>query len=494
MKNQKTKKRQQGIAVIMTVLTMMIAVPLVGLAFDVGILYMIRGKLYQAVDAAALAGARALGQGPDSGTQVSNAQTAATKYFNANFPSGFWGTISVNFPTPTVDSTSTPNYRSVKTLATVTAPLYFLRMLGQNTATIAATATAGRRDALVMLVLDRSYSMTYPYQGTTACAIMKTDAAQFLTNFAQGRDMVGLVIFGSSAYTYAPTTSFGTPDANGNTIASLIGQINCNGNTNMVEAVHQAYAQIQAVNSTSRANVIVLFTDGRPNGFTGNYANYTQGNCRNKAPSPNPLRGVWAQWDGGPVTTSAPNSVAGLMLWVAPNAGYDADAVTPDASGSHCAMLGGLTNGYQDINQMAPTDIWGNSTTGPYSVNNPNSPYNGTTVDLTKYTYPDHIENASSNAVDNQGTVIRTDATLKPAIYAIALEGNAPTDPPDTLLLRKLANDPTMQNDPDSTTRTMWAGQNPGQTVGYFVDAPDPSQLCAAFNQIATQIVVRLAK
>jgi len=493
MKNQKTKKRQQGIAVIMTVLTMMIAVPLVGLAFDVGILYMIRGKLYQAVDAAALAGARALGQGPDSGTQVSNAQTAATKYFNANFPTGFWGTISVNFPTPTVDSTSTPNYRSVNTIATVTAPLYFLRMLGQNTATIAATATAGRRDALVMLVLDRSYSMLNTFQGTTACAIMKTDAAQFLTNFAQGRDMVGLTIFGSSAYTYAPTTSFGTPDANGNTVASLINQISCNGNTNMAEAVHQAYAQIQAVNSTTRANVIVMMTDGRPNGFTGDYTAYKKGNCKNSAPSPNPLRGVYAQWAGGPLTSG---TTAGLMLWNAPNAAYNADAVTPDASGSHCAMVADLTTGNQDLTQMPAADIYGNSTTGPYSINNPNSPYNGTnlTSKLTSITIPEWVEDAGSNAVDNQGTVIRANATLKPAIYVIALEGNAPTDPPDTLLLRKLANDPTMQNDPDSTTRTMWAGQNPGQTVGFFVDAPDASQLCAAFNQIATQIVVRLAK
>jgi hypothetical protein len=30
--------------------------------------------------------------------------------------------------------------------------------------------------------------------------------------------------------------------------------------------------------------------------------------------------------------------------------------------------------------------------------------------------------------------------------------------------------------------------------VGYFVDAPDPAELCAAFNSIAERIVVRLAK
>ena len=91
-------------------------------------------------------------------------------------------------------------------------------------------------------------------------------------------------------------------------------------------------------------------------------------------------------------------------------------------------------------------------------------------------------------------TAIRQNALLQPTIYTIALEGNAPSDPPDTLLLRKMSNDPTMQNDPSATAQLFWSQQNPGQTVGYFADAPDPSELCAAFNSIAERIVVRLAK
>src|SRR6185295_4027428 len=318
------RKRQRGFAVIMTTLTMMVSLPLVGLAVDVTVLYMIRGKLYQAVDAAALAGARSLGQGADGGTQKSNARTAATKFFNANFPSGYWGTSGISFPTPAVDDTTVANYRTVTTSASVNAPLYFLRILGQNTATIAASSQAGRRDALVMLVLDRSSSMNNAYMGTTACAIMKTDAAQFLSYFAQGRDMVGLVIFGSSAYTYPPTTSFGTPDGSGNTVSSLIGQINCGGNTNLTEGMQQAYAQIQTINSTTRANVIVLMTDGRPNGFTGDYTNYRRnpGTCDAAAL---PLKGVMAQWAGGPVSSG---TTAGLMKYVAPSASYNSDSVT----------------------------------------------------------------------------------------------------------------------------------------------------------------------
>jgi hypothetical protein len=142
---------------------------------------------------------------------------------------------------------------------------------------------------------------------------------------------------------------------------------------------------------------------------------------------------------------------------------------------------------------MPATDIHGNSVTGNYSVNNPNSPYNSA-VDTLDISSPQQIEVASVNAVDNMSTTIRTNVALQPNIYTIALEGNAPNDPPDTLLLRKMANDPTMQNDPSATAQLFWTQQNPGQTVGYFVDAPDPSQLSAAFNSIAERIVVRLAK
>jgi hypothetical protein len=103
-----------------------------------------------------------------------------------------------------VDSTSTANYRTVTISATITAPLYFLRVLGQNSTNIAAASQAGRRDVVMMLVLDRSSSMNNAFQGTTACAVMKTDATQFLDYFAAGRDMVGLVVFGSSVFTYPP--------------------------------------------------------------------------------------------------------------------------------------------------------------------------------------------------------------------------------------------------------------------------------------------------
>jgi len=497
------RKNQKGFAVIMTALTMLVSIPLVGLAVDVSVLYMIRGRLYQAVDAAALAGARALAQGANTGAQAANAQAAATQFFNANMPSGYWGVTNVQLATPTVDSVSTPNYRTVTTSATLNAPLYFLRVLGQDTTTIAASAQAGRRDVVMMLVLDRSSSMNNPFQGTTACAVMVTDAKQFLNYFAPGRDMVGLVVFGSSVFTYPPTTSFTTADGNGNTPASLINQITCQGNTNTDEAMWQAYNQLVVTNSTTRANVIVLMTDGRPNGFTGMYY------CKSCGPggsaidlrknpascdtAKNTLQGEVEQWAGGPLPTG---TTAGLSQQTSTSVNGN-DGSAPSA-GAGCAMASNISGApTTDLKKMPTTDIHGNSATGTYSQNNPNAPYGGQACNLS-VSSPQQIEICSVNAVDNMATTIRQNVLLQPSIYTIALEGNAPTDPPDTLLLRKMANEPTMQNDPSQTAQNFWTAQNNSgggvQTVGYFADAPDPGELSAAFNSVAERITVRLAR
>src|ERR1700690_2829706 len=100
------KHRRKGIAVILTTLSRFVIVPLVGLGIDVSPLYIARAKLDEAADAAALAGARALSQGSDSATQKSNAQTVATRYFNANFPTGFWGATNIVLTTPAIDDST----------------------------------------------------------------------------------------------------------------------------------------------------------------------------------------------------------------------------------------------------------------------------------------------------------------------------------------------------------------------------------------------------
>ena len=487
MQKLKTHNRgSRGFAIVLTTLTLTITVPLVGLGFDVATLYLVKSKLSAAVDAAGLAAARALSQGADPATQKANAITAGQNFFSGNFPAAYWNTTGAA-ATITVDDTSVPNYRAVNVVATVQAPLYFLRVFNQQYATVAASGQAGRRDALVMLVLDRSSSMNGTVAGTgqTACQIMKTDAAAFVNYFAPGRDQLGLVVFGSTAFTYAPTVNFTTPDGSGNTVQSLIGQISCGGNTASAEAIADAYAQVQAVNNSKRMNVLVFMTDGRPNGVTADFSTKTLSTCTIPANDP----GVLAQWAGGAVATGP---TAGLMK---PTSTSITD---PQNDGrisgySHCNFSTDMTLIYKDLSGMPANDYFGDALAGPYSQQNTAWPYNGLPANLTGVSSPQQIVVASANALDNVATTVRTNTTLNPYIYTIALEGDGgASDQPDTLLLRKIANDPSLAG--DNGIGATFYSQQINQPHGYFAEAPDASQLAVAFDTIAAQISIRLAR
>src|SRR5271170_4392845 len=85
------RERQRGAAiVIFSLLAVTVILPMVGLAIDGGILYVLQAKLSQGCDAAALAGGRNLNNGNDPTTQTTNSEATMTAFFNANFPSGTW--------------------------------------------------------------------------------------------------------------------------------------------------------------------------------------------------------------------------------------------------------------------------------------------------------------------------------------------------------------------------------------------------------------------
>ncbi|MFB3777922.1 MAG: VWA domain-containing protein [Bryobacteraceae bacterium] len=479
-------------------LALITIIPMVGLGVDLSMLYLTKAKLLAATDAAVLAGARALSQGSDAAAQRLSAQNAATKFFYANWPLGFWGTTNLNFPTPVVDDTSIPNYRTITATASVQAPVFFLAVFGGSYSTVVVSAQAARRDALVVLVLDRSSSMTRTVAGTgrTACAIMKDDAIEFVKYFAQGRDMVGLVTFNSGQFTYQARTNFNTPDGSGNTVSSLINQIVCNSNTASAEAMRAAYQELVRVNSTTRLNVIVFMTDGIPNGVTGDFVNYRlrPAYCDTNS---RPLIGVLAQWFNN---QPGVGTTAGLLARTQTSVTVDGVASTENSGG--CIFAGDLSNPGddqptkvgQDISRMPPNDVYGNALAGTYSTySNPYVTWFGSAADLTRVDIPREITKASANALDNQATAIRSDTTLKPAIYTIGLNTD-PTggDVPDEQLLMKIANDPMLATAPGAGPTFYTQQQN--QPRGIYVNAPDATQLQSAFTTIATHIVVRLSR
>src|SRR5580704_18836597 len=90
------RRRQRGFILTLYPLMMLfIIMPIVGLAIDAGILYMIKGKLQMAVDGAALGAARNLSANVSIGSQEATAGAAGIANYHANFPNNWMGITPV---------------------------------------------------------------------------------------------------------------------------------------------------------------------------------------------------------------------------------------------------------------------------------------------------------------------------------------------------------------------------------------------------------------
>ncbi|NIA68885.1 hypothetical protein HBA54_09800 [Pelagibius litoralis] len=120
----------------------------VGIAIDTSVAYNVRSQLAAAVDAAALAGARAFSS--------PNRDADIQRFFDANFQAGYMG--SVLAPLQIVPNDEA---RTVTVTAKATIPTFIMRVLGTDSTDISATAeaTLSSRDVEVALVLDVTGSM-----------------------------------------------------------------------------------------------------------------------------------------------------------------------------------------------------------------------------------------------------------------------------------------------------------------------------------------------
>src|SRR3546814_5277111 len=91
----------------------------VGIAIDTSVAYNVKSRLSAAVDAAALAGARAFA----SPTRDADIE----KFFEANFPAGYMGSVL-----EPLGIASDPEARTVTVTANATIPTFFMRVLGRS--------------------------------------------------------------------------------------------------------------------------------------------------------------------------------------------------------------------------------------------------------------------------------------------------------------------------------------------------------------------------
>ncbi len=208
MASQRRRLAQKGVSLIVGTASLVLLIPSAGLSIDAALLYYTKARLQGAVDGAALGAARALTLGSTTASQATAAKQNAVNWFYANFPTTLWGTSNTQMDQSMVqvfDDPNNPNLRNVTVSANTTVPTIFMRWFNMNSTVVAALGNASRRDAVVMMVLDRSGSM-----GAT-CSDLIASAKLFTGQFSAGRDRIGLVTFSDGAYVAsAPTTDFRT--------------------------------------------------------------------------------------------------------------------------------------------------------------------------------------------------------------------------------------------------------------------------------------------
>ena len=279
--------RQKGIATFITALSMLVLIPVVGLAIDGGYAFVIKSRLSAAMDSAALAAGRGLNLADTIANAQAQATTQATNFFNANFPPGYMNTdpLPANRPlTPTfsVGQDANGNPTGVLTISitgSVLAPTYFMRWLGFNNLTISGTGTATRKNLVMELVLDKSASMgtrntspgTIPASITSSsssCESMVYSTIQF-TKYFSPYDYMGEISFDATVDDDYPSSNNWWQSGTG--VAKKIANIQCGSNTNTTAALYKAYQDIKAANQKLAQNVIILFTDGVPNAVNATF-------------------------------------------------------------------------------------------------------------------------------------------------------------------------------------------------------------------------------
>src|SRR5579872_160696 len=536
-------RSERGTSLVLGTAALVFIIPLIGLFIDVGILYASKARLQAAVDGAALAAARALTLCQTTAAQASTAQQNAVNWFYANFPPGNWGTYNTVMDTTTVtvaDDANNPNLRDVTVTATTRVPTWLMKFFNVQYTNLTATGQASRRDVVAMLVLDRSGSMCSINGATpsppcgsgdgTPCDAMISAAKIFTGSFAAGRDRIGLMTFSDGTYLEStPSTSFQTTLGYTNGAGSgsgLLDNVECNGGTGTAQAVSLAYNELYKLGLPGALNFIMLETDGLPNTVTynfwdGSHAAIASGSSCQDQNGKTKSGGGWTtaasmrQWvtgysmntggtgymsnipsgSIGAFYTSDPSQSAFNRVMFHPwQSGDSSDTNSIRTSNANgCTFSSGYSNDTSDLSWLPSSDIYGNQVS-------PTSAYKSLTlssghVPLTHTISTDWSKThaAALNATDNAAYRARTNATLAAYVFAIGLGGNN-GDPPDPILLQRMANDPNgdLYNSPpayDSCASESGCVTYSSQPQGTFIYSPTASVLGQAFLKISSQVL-----
>jgi len=494
-KSSRAARRQRGIAIMVTCIFLVIGIPMIGLAIDGTMLYIVKSRLQGAVDGAALAAAQGLSRGNIDSTQVTNAQNAGSTYVMLNYPSNYFFTTSITC-NPTSDVTvdeSVSHQVTISVTGHATVPTLFMRWLNFTSTSVNATASVVRRDVNIAVVMDRSGSL----QSSGSCAPLKQSAINFVNDFSNGRDEMALVTFATSTHVDFPiANNFLSATTS---VPSLIGSITCAGSTSTAQALWQGYDELVGLNQPTALNVILLFTDGKPTGVNVNLPLTAGSGCSSAHAGP-------PRWINGVYNTfTNANQFFGVLaplnsgLSSGQVTGGDFSITTDSSNGAGCAFASSWSSNdtvTSDFQGVPTTDIFGDNLNNGYQSITLSGGYidlgnSNNAIAMTMNGADDaanQIRNATavcasspSNASSECTAILSHSGSLSGVvIYVIGLL-NATYGAPTPDGMERMANDTRSSN------------YNSAQTTGLYVPANTAADINQAFAQVASQIL-RLAK
>jgi Flp pilus assembly protein TadG len=471
----------KGQVMVTVGIVLVVLVILTGLAIDSGRAYSVKAKMNAALDAAGIAGARAIA----NGTQP--AIDAATTFFNSNYPTNYMESAPNFCPpngTPTITTDSSSGDTAITVWATANMPTMFMRVIGQDMVNVAATTTATRRAVDLAFVVDNTGSIGSDGDNVKARSI------DFVHAFNENFDRLALIKYAYGAEVPVPirTDNRGFPLS---TVETEIGNFIFNGYTNCAEGFWQGQKQLEAVNSPSSIRVIVFFTDGAPNTISSYFdfdnKNPRRGSIRSGDIDPN---SYWS-WNNRDVAGLYRHDITIQSIYLY-NYGTTIAAHLlglPDFYNAHTTNLSSdpsLYNpdpndpDYQKFRIITgdASGLFGDVIPGTRLVEQCPDDGSGNYI-CSKTELHDRVNNASRNILEAMAKEARQQGIY---VYTLGLgylltQGRGPNDEPGEVILLRMANDM------DADIRFA------DEPEGFYCHAQTTDDLGPCYNRIIEEII-----
>lgn len=314
----RTIKKQSGQVIVVFAICIVVLIGSVGLAIDSGMAYMSKAKLNAAVDAAAIAAARAVTKGANQAEQRAYATSAANDFFAANF---------VNDPMksgPVLNNVNVDyaqNGRITFDLdASAKIPTTFSRVFGVNAMNINANAETIRKDIDLAFVVQTSWRVKdLPLQMLN---VRKASKA-FLTKLNPLTDRVALIQFNSASQVREPFRADQGRGFNRTKMNADIDAFVFEHKANVAEGLWRARDHFKRVIKTpSSLRIIVLYSDEAPNALSAKYTFNPASQCNDSGPPQFSRTGTLGSNDkpdfASPFGLEPVNVIDGPSCWLDP--------------------------------------------------------------------------------------------------------------------------------------------------------------------------------